>query len=110
MNKNRQRSGNNEPRIRIDLNWCSAVSGHADSLVSPAVAAHATSHIGGVGAVLAVVSEGSCQGGLQLLGPFLVGLGEPTHLIRSQAKVAEDRPERLARVDGVEELLPHVGW
>jgi hypothetical protein len=38
----------------------------------------------------------------------VVGLGEPPHLIGSQAKVTEHRAERLAVVDGVEELLPHL--
>ena len=43
-----------------------------------------------------------------LLGPFLVSPGEPKHPIRGQAEVTEHRPERLARIDRVEELLPHL--
>ena len=55
-----------------------------------------------------VIPTGCRQGGLQLLCPFLVGLGEPSHLIGSQAKVTKHVPERLAVVDRVEELLPHL--
>jgi hypothetical protein len=55
-----------------------------------------------------VIPTGCRQGGLQLLCPFLVGLGEPPHLIGSQAKVTKHVPERLAVVDRVEELLPHL--
>jgi hypothetical protein len=39
----------------------------------------------------------------------MVGLGEPPHLIRGQAKITQYLRERLAAVDGVEELLPYFG-
>jgi hypothetical protein len=72
------------------------------------LAACAAVDVSRVGAVLEVIPTGCRQGGLQLLGPFLVGLGEPPHLVGSQAKVTEHRAERLAVVDRVEELLPHL--
>jgi hypothetical protein len=64
----------------------------------------------GVGAVLEVITAACRQRCVQLLGPFLVGLGEPPHLIGSQAKVTEHRAKRLAAVDGVQELLPYLDW
>jgi hypothetical protein len=59
--------------------------------------------------VLKVVAARCCQGGIQLFGPFVVGLGESPHLIRSQAKITQYLPERLAPIDGVKELLPYFG-
>jgi hypothetical protein len=56
--------------------------------------------------VLEVVSAGCRQGSIQLLGPFLVSLGEPKHPIRGQPEVTQYRPERLPRVDRIQELLP----
>jgi hypothetical protein len=41
--------------------------------------------------------------------PFVVGLGEPPHLIGSQAKITQDLPERLAPIDGIQEHLAHLG-
>jgi hypothetical protein len=38
----------------------------------------------------------------------MVGLGETPDLIGRQAELAEHRTKRLARIDGVEELLPHL--
>jgi hypothetical protein len=38
--------------------------------------------MGGVGAVLKVLSAAWRQGDLELLGPFLIGPGEPKHLVR----------------------------
>ena len=73
-----------------------------------ALTAHASPHICGIGAVLEVVPAGCRQCGLQYLQPFLVGLGEPPHLVGSQAKIAQYLPERLAAVDRIEELLPHL--
>jgi hypothetical protein len=61
------------------------------------------------GAVLEVVPAGGCQGGVQLLGPFLVGFGEPRHLVWGQAKITQYLPELSAAVDRIEELLPHLG-
>jgi hypothetical protein len=46
--------------------------------------------------------------GLKLLRTVRVGFGEPPHLIRSQAKVAQYCPEWLAVIDGREELLPYL--
>jgi hypothetical protein len=65
--------------------------------------------IGGVSSVLEVVPTGCRQGGLQLVGPFLVGLGEPPDLIGGQAQIPERRPERLTAADRIQELLAYVG-
>jgi hypothetical protein len=67
----------------------------------PALAADTARHVRRVSAVLEVIAAGSCKGSLQLLGPFLVGLGEPPHPIRGQAEIAEHRPERMARIDRI---------
>jgi hypothetical protein len=56
--------------------------------------------------VLEVVQAGSRQSGLQLLLPFMVGLGEPPYLVRRQVEVAERLAEWLAVLDRVEKLLP----
>jgi hypothetical protein len=56
--------------------------------------------------VLKVILTGCRQSGFQLLRPFPIGLGEPPNLVGGQAEVTERRAERLAAVDGVEELLP----
>jgi hypothetical protein len=58
--------------------------------------------------VLEVCPTGCCQGRPPVLRPFRVGLGEPSHLIGTQAEVTDHRAERLAVVDRVEELLPHL--
>jgi hypothetical protein len=58
--------------------------------------------------VLQVFSAACRRGGLQLLGPLLVGPGERKHPIRAQLEVTEHRPERLPRVDRVQEPLPHL--
>ena len=76
----------NEPDIDIDQGLA-AVPGHPDALVSAALAADTAAHVGGVGAVVQVVPAGCRQGCIQLLGPFLVGLGKTPHLIGGQAKV-----------------------
>ena len=55
-----------------------------------------------------VCPAGCCQGGLQFLRPFRVGLGQPPDLVGGQAKFTEHRAERLAVVDRVEELLAHL--
>jgi hypothetical protein len=65
-------------------------------------------YLGGVGAVLEVLATGCGQGSIQLLGPFLVSPGEPKHPIRGQPQVTEHHPERLPRVDSLQELLPHL--
>jgi hypothetical protein len=78
--------------------------------VLPTLPANAAAHVRGVRAVLEVVTAGCRQGGLQSPGPFLVGPSKPPHLIGGQAKIAQHLPERLAAVDCVQELLPHLGW
>jgi hypothetical protein len=65
----------------------SAHLGHPDPLILPTLAAHTPMDIGGVSSVLEVVPTGCRQGGLQLVGPFLVGLGEPPDLIGGQAQI-----------------------
>jgi hypothetical protein len=76
--------------------------------VFAALAADTTVHVRGVGAVLEVSAD--CrQRCFQLLGPLLIGHGQSPHLIGSQVKVTEHPAERLAAVDGVEELLPCLG-
>jgi len=32
------------------------------------------------------------------------------HLVRGQVQVTEHRSERMARIDRVQELLPHLEW
>jgi hypothetical protein len=58
--------------------------------------------------VLEVLAPGCRQRSIQLLGPFLVSPGEPEHPIRGQPEVTEYRPERLPRVDSIQELLPYL--
>jgi len=58
--------------------------------------------------MLDVVPTSSRQCSLQRYRPILISLGEPLYLIGSQTKVAEHTAERLAVVDCVEELLPHL--
>jgi hypothetical protein len=55
--------------------------------------AHTTRDIGGIGAMLEVVPAGCRYGGLKRCRPFMVGLGEPPHLIGSQAEGTERRPD-----------------
>ena len=97
-----------QPRIRIELNWWSAVPSHPLALPLSAFAADTAAHIRGVGAVLEVVPAAGRQSGLKCAGPLLVGPGETQHLVGGQAKFTEHRPERLAAVDRVEELLPQL--
>jgi len=84
------------------------VPSHTYALMRSTLAACAAVDVSRVGAVLQVIPTGCRQCGLQLLGPFLVGLGESPHLIRCQLELAERRPERLASVDRVQELLPYL--
>ena len=72
----------------------------------PTLAANTAAHICGIRTVLKVILTGCRQSGFQLLRPFPIGLGEPPNLVGGQAEVTERRAERLAAVDGVEELLP----
>jgi hypothetical protein len=46
-----------------------AVPGHTDALMRPTVAADASVHVGGIGAVLEVVPAGCGQGGLERRRP-----------------------------------------
>jgi hypothetical protein len=83
---------------------------HPHALEGPALTADTPGHVCGIRAVLGVVPTGCRQGGLQPLRPFLVGLGQSPHLIGSQTQITEHRVERLAAVDGVEELLTYFDW
>jgi hypothetical protein len=76
----------------------------------PTIFADTTVQIRGVGAVLEVLAPGCGQGSIQFPGPFLVSPGEPKHPIRGQPEVSEHRPERLTRVDRVQELLTYFCW
>jgi hypothetical protein len=66
--------------VRLDSS-SAAIPGHPDALVLAALVADAAAHVRRVGAVLEVVPACCCQRGIQFLGPFLVGLGEPPHLL-----------------------------
>ena len=68
------------------LSALGAVPAHPNLLMRSAVAAHAAVRVRGVGAVLQIFSAACRQGGLQLLGPFLIGPGEPKHPIRGQPR------------------------
>jgi hypothetical protein len=71
-----------------------------------ALPADTARHIRRIRAVLEVLAPGCRQGGIQLLGPFLVSPAESPDLVGRQFQVAERRPERLPRVDRLQELLP----
>jgi hypothetical protein len=73
------------------------------------LAAHAATNIRRSGPMLDVVPTSSRQRSLQRYRPILISLREAPHLVRGQAEFAERRPERLAAVDRVQELLPHLG-
>ncbi len=75
----------------------------------PTFAADTAVDVRGIGAVLKIITTGCRQGCIQLLRPFLVGLGEPPYLIGRQAQVTDRRPERLAGVDRIQKLLAHLG-
>jgi hypothetical protein len=83
-------------------------SGHTDALVGPTLDAVTAVHVRGIGAVLEVIPARCRQGGLKLLGPFRVGLGQPPDLIGSKAEIAQYLPERLVAVDRLEQLTPHL--
>jgi hypothetical protein len=67
-------------------------------------------HIGGIGAVLEVIPAASGQRGLKRRGPLVVSSGESPNLIGRQVQVAKHRSERLAGIDGFQELLPYLDW
>lgn len=73
------------------------------------LAAHAATNIRRSGPMLDVVPTSSRQRSLQRYRPILISLREAPHLVGGQAEFAERRPERLAAVDRVEELLAHFG-
>jgi hypothetical protein len=58
--------------------------------------------------MLQVVPASSGQCSLERTRPLVVSLGQSPHLVRGQAKISKNRPERLASVDGVQEPLPHL--
>ena len=58
--------------------------------------------------MLEVIAAGSRQGSLERTRPLVVSLGQSPHLVRCQAKITKNRPERLTCVDGVQEPLPHL--
>src|SRR5829696_6910565 len=88
--------------VRQRSTYVAAPSACADA---PDTHSDTAAHIGGVSAVLEVVSACCRQRSLKLLRPFAVGPGQSPHLIGSKAKIAQYLPERLAGVYGVEELL-----
>ena len=69
------------------------VPSHTDALMRSTLAACAAVDASGIRTMLEVVPPGCRQGGFQLLGPFVVGPGEPPHLIGSQAKLTQYLPE-----------------
>jgi hypothetical protein len=77
--------GDHAATCREDITHCPCLGGvqrfpipsHPDALMFPALAAHAPLHICSVRAVLQVITTGYRQRRFELLGPFLIGLGEP---------------------------------
>jgi hypothetical protein len=67
-------------------------------------------HIGGVGAVLEVVSAGCRQGGIERRRPLFVSLCQPPNPVRREVEVAEHLAERLPLIDRIEELSPKLDW
>ncbi len=90
------------------LTYPSGTLSHPLPLVLATLLADTASHIGGVGAVLEVAAARCHQRCLELLRPFLVGLGEAADLVEAQAQVSHDLPERLAGVDAIQELPPYL--
>jgi hypothetical protein len=79
-----------------------------DPLMTAAFPANTPGHTRGIGSVLEVVSASCCQGILERLGPLFVGPSKSPDLIGRQSQVLKQTAERLATVDGVEELLPQL--
>ena len=96
-------------RVLIGDQLRAAVPAHPDALMLPTFATDAALHVRGIGAVLEVVPAGCRQGGIQLLRPILVGLGQAPDLVGCEPEVAEDSTERPASIDSVEDLLPYRG-
>jgi hypothetical protein len=84
-------------------------SAHSPLLVLPAIPAHATVDVRGVGAVLQVVTAGCRQGGLERGRPRLVSLRESPDLLGGQAEVSNYCLKRSARIDALEKPLPDFG-
>jgi hypothetical protein len=59
---------------------------------------------------LEIVAAGCGQSGIQPFGPFLVGFGEPPHLVGGQAEITEHHLEGLAGVNRVLKPLTHLDW
>jgi hypothetical protein len=70
--------------------------------------ADAARYVSRVGPMLEVVSAHGVQSGFQRSRPVLIGSGESSDLVRAQAKVTEHRPERLAVVNRIDELLAYL--
>src|SRR3954453_18522998 len=45
---------------------------------------------------------------MQRCRPLIIGPGEPPYLIGRQSKITKHMPERLAGINGGQELLPHL--
>lgn len=88
----------------------SAVPRHPHALMLRALVADAALHVCRVGAVPKVHSAGCRQGGLQLRGPLLVGLGKTPDLVGREVQIAKYASERLAGRDRVKELLAYFDW
>ena len=67
--------------------FVSPVPAHPDALVLPTFAADTAVRVGGIGAMPEVFPTGCRQCGLELLGPFVVGLSQSPHLVGGQAEV-----------------------
>ena len=85
-----------------------AGSRHADALTSPTLAADTACNVGGIRTVLEVVPTGCHQCSFERCRPLVIGLSKPPYLVGGQAGVAECGLELVARVDGVQELLPQL--
>ena len=83
---------------------------HPNLLMRPAVAANTAVMYAASVPCSKFLAAACRQGGLQLGRPLVVGPGEAKHLVRGQVQVTEHRSERLARIDRVQELLPHLEW
>jgi hypothetical protein len=74
-----------------------------------ALSADAACHVSGVGAVLEVVAAGLPSGAASRLSDHSWSVLVSPHTWLEVRSVAEHRAERLAAVDDIEELLPHLG-
>ena len=74
----------------------------------PTLPANTAAHICAIGAVFEVVPSSRHNGSIERGQPFLVGLGEPPHLVGGQTEFAERCSERLAAVEGIKQPLAHL--